>query len=219
MSYKKSHLSILFLFLVFFSNCQENILLNKKEIQYLSQNKNLNVAIYINYPPYQFINSNGNIEGILLDFLNVLENKLDYKFKRKYYHNWQNLIKDAEANKLDVILEIQKTDDREKYLNFTDPIFIGNHVIITKNNSPLNSIKDLQDKTVAVVDEYPIEEHLTKNHPKLNLVTYRNETDGLNAVSNGEIDAFIALKSSLNYFIKKEDIKNLSFKESIDFKN
>ena len=178
----------------------------------------LTVAIFIYYPPYQFVNEDGNVDGILIDYLQVLEDKIGYKFKKKVYSSWQMLMSEAQKGNIDVILEIQNTPERRDYLTFTKPIFFGDHVIVSKEGSGINTIKDLKGKRVSVGEEYSVEEHLRKKHSELVLVPKINEKSCLEALLADEVDAFIGLKSIANYTIKKEDFTNLKINSPINFK-
>ncbi|WP_420572707.1 response regulator [Kordia sp.] len=202
-----------------FVSCNKDASLSKKQRAYLEANPDLNVGIYINYPPYEFVNTNGEIDGILLDYFELLEDKIEHKFNKKFYTDWNSLVTSAEKGQIDIILEIQNTEERRKYLTFTKPIFVGNHVIITKTNSNINTLQQLKGKKIAVGRSYAIEEYLTKNYSDVTLILKKNEQEGLEAVVNSEADAFIGLESISNYLIQKEDIKGLVIKEPINYEN
>ncbi|MEM6721572.1 MAG: transporter substrate-binding domain-containing protein [Bacteroidota bacterium] len=200
-------------------SCNTNVSLSKKQQNYLDTNPNLNVGIYLNYPPYEFVNSNGEIDGILLDYFNLIEEKIAHRFDKKFYSNWNSLVNDAKKGEIDIILEIQNTEERRKYLIFTEPIFKGNHVIITQKDADIKTLTDLSGKKVAVGRNYSIEEYLTKNYPNIALILKDNEEQGLKAISANEVDAFIGLESISNYLIQKEDIKGLKIGQPISYEN
>jgi len=213
-------LRLLSLILVFFPlfNCQKESCLTKDQKKYLSNNPNLVIALFIYYPPYQFVNDDGNVDGILIDYLRTLEDKIEYKFKKKIFSNWQTLMSEAEKGNIDLILEIQNTSERRNYLTFTKPIFFNDHVIVSKKGSGYKNINDLKGKRIAVGDEHSIEEYLRSKHPKLILVPLVDEKASLQALSSGEVDGFIGLKSVVNYTIKKENLTNIEINSSINFK-
>ena len=216
---KKIHALLVVFFALLNLSCYNQDVITESQQDYLSQRDNLSVAIYIYYPPYQFVNDQGNVDGILIDYLQVLEGKLNYTFKKKFYNNWKSLINDAKSGDIDVILEIQNTEDRRNFLTFTDPIFVGDHVIVSKSGNTISSIKELIDKKVAVGDGFSIQEYLNDNHPGLKLVPYLDEAECLKALSKGEVDAFIGLKSITNYTIKKQNLTNLEIQTPIYYKN
>ncbi|MFK7749005.1 MAG: transporter substrate-binding domain-containing protein [Kordia sp.] len=201
------------------SSCNTSVTLSKKQQKYLVANPDLNVGIYINYPPYEFVNANGEIDGILLDYFSLLEEKVTHTFDKKFYTNWNSLVNDAKKGKVDIILEIQNTKERRNYLTFTEPIFKGNHIIVTKSDSDINTLAQLAGKKVTVGKNYSIEEYLINYYPEIILLPKKNEEECLKSVLANEADAFIGLEAISNYLIQKEDFKNLSIKESINYAN
>lgn len=216
----KKTLRLLFLILVFLPlfTCQKESCLTKNQKEYLSQNPNLVIALFIYYPPYQFVNDDGHVDGILVDYLRTLEEKIEYKFKKKVFTNWQTLMSEAEQGNIDLILEIQNTPERQNYLTFTKPIFFNDHVIVSKKGSGFKNLNDLKGKKIAVGDEHSIEEYLRNKYPELVLVPLVDEKASLKALSSGNVDGFIGLKSVVNYTIKKENLTNIEINSSINFK-
>ncbi|WP_299887652.1 transporter substrate-binding domain-containing protein [uncultured Lacinutrix sp.] len=212
-----SYLFFFFLFLLY--NCDFKSHLSEKEKLYLSNNPDIIVGIYIYYPPFEFINENGQVNGILIEYFNKLESNIDHTFKKRYYNDWQQLVKDAKANKIDVILEIQNTEERRKYLDFTEPVFVGRHIILTEKNSTSTKISDLYNKKICVCEDYSIEEYLRKKYPNITRVLKPNEKACIDALLNNEVDAFIGLESAINYFITKDGISNLIIQGSIGYDN
>ncbi|WAC03200.1 transporter substrate-binding domain-containing protein [Lacinutrix neustonica] len=220
----KNHFYLLFTLLLLglsisLVSCASKTQLSQEEEKYLFENPNIPVGIYINYPPYQFINNNGEIDGILLEYFSKLEANINHTFKKKYYTNWQPLIEDAKNNKIDIILEIQSTEERRQFLTFTEPIFTGSHVIVTKHNDKEITIKDLKGKRVSVGAHFSIEEYLIKNYPDIILVPKPNEEACLLALYNDEADAFIGLETITKYLIFKEGYKDLKVHGTVDYDN
>lgn len=198
-------------------NCNKQSLLSSEEQEYLANTPDLTVGLYIYNPPYSSVSTHGNVNGILLDYFELLENKINHTFKKKYYSNWQSLIQDAKDAKVDIILEIQKSEERLKYLTFTEPIFKGLNVIITKNDSPLTNINKLAGKKVSVVDDYAVQEYLKKTHPEIILIPHINEYNGIKALRDNEVDAFIGIESTANIIIKNQDYTNLKIQDKLKY--
>ncbi|WP_346883912.1 transporter substrate-binding domain-containing protein [uncultured Algibacter sp.] len=211
-------LALCFIIISFFS-CSNNKLLNNKELEYLKQNKTLSVGICINYPPYGFLNKNGEIDGVLIDYFKLIEDNIDYKFELKLYPNFQDLLADGKVGRVDVILDIQDTPERRAFFNFTPPIIKGNHSIYTQKNSNLENIKDLNGKKVAVGKNFSIQEYLEKNYPEIILVPLINENACLKALANNETDAYIGLETITSYYIKKEAHTNIELKGAVNYEN
>lgn len=215
----KNHLLLLFylVLLCFNFSCDSKTQLSEEEQLYLSNNPEITVGIYIYYPPYEFINENGQVSGILIEYFNKLENNIGHTFKKKYYNSWQQLLNDVKTNKVNIVLEIQDTKERRKYLNFTEPVFLGRHIILTKNDSQDKKVTDLYGKKVCLCESYSVEEYIRNKHPDIIRVLKPDEQACINALSNNEVDAFIGIESAINYFLTKEGQSNLKIQSALKY--
>lgn len=196
--------------LLFFS-CKEEYRLTKKESDILKNKTELKVAVFPYYAPYQFINDQGEIDGIFIDMLQLLETKNNIKFKKIYYNNWEDLIKDARAQKIDMILEIEKSKSREVYLNFFEPIFESQLVIAqNKNIKKITSLENFGNLKMVLPSKYSIIEKLKSKYPSMNISIEANDAECLKQINNGNYDAFVGPAAVVKYFIKKEKLQNVT---------
>ena len=202
-------LSAIILLLSF--SCSNTVDLSTEEKQWLSDTKEVKVGLFPYYPPYQFINEQGEIDGVFIDYLNELESKIGYKFKRVQYKDWLELIEDSKSSNLDIVLEIQKTESREEYLNFYAELFKSAQVIVTKKElSNINSIKDLIGLKVVVPKEYSIHQILRKKYPDLTIMNLTDDQECLEAVASGKADAYVGPKAVANFNIRKLNLNDLN---------
>lgn len=191
-------------------SCDQKTNLTLEESNYLKNNSDLKVAVFPYYAPYQFINEQGEIDGIFIDFLKIIEQKNNIKFKKVYYSNWNEVLVDTKNNKIDLILEIQQTKSRSEYLNFFEPLFESQLVIAqNKNIAKINSLENFGNNKLVLPNNYSIVETLKLKYPKLNIFTEANDSECLKKINNGQYDAFVAPSAVVNYFIKKEKLDNV----------
>ncbi|SHI62055.1 response regulator [Aquimarina spongiae] len=209
----KKPLTTLLAFSIFFGliSCSKSTsVLTPEEEQWLQEKENISVALFPYYAPYQYIKDTNKIDGILIDYLQLIEEKIDYKFERRIYYNWEQVIRDAKNDNLDIILEIQKTPDRDPYLNFYSQLFKSQHVIVTRKDSDLGSkIKNYYNKTVVVPKDFAIDDILRANEKKLTLSNEIDDLTCLKQVSNGVYDAYIGPIAVANYLISTKNLDNL----------
>lgn len=215
----KKHIYLLlgFIFLFCATSCSKLTILSSEEKEYLQTNDSINVAVYPYYPPYQFKNSQGEMDGIFIDYLELIEKKINYNFKKVYYNDWSELIEDSKSNKIDLILEIQQTKDKESFLFFYPPLFESKHVIVQRKNEV--QIKDLTNfgsRSLVLPDQYSIVEKIQKKYPNIAIGFEENDLDCLLKVNNGEYDAYVGPKAVIYYLINKNNLKNLTLSSEID---
>jgi len=215
----KIYFSIFVVFAFLFS-CNNSEIITEKERDWLLRHPNLVVGLSPNAPPYQFINEKGEISGIFIDFLAIIENRIDYKFSKIYESDFSKLLASTKDSTVDVVLEIQATAEREKFLNFSPALLSHNHVIVTrKNQQNISSVEDLRDKNIAVVNMYAVEEFLSRNYPDYKLIPLFDDVVCLRAVSTGEADAFICQQAVATFYIENQGISNLKIAGEINYAN
>ncbi|WP_299526574.1 transporter substrate-binding domain-containing protein [uncultured Lutibacter sp.] len=213
-------LGLIYSLLFFLISCNNSDIITRSEKEWLKQHPNLVVGLSPNAPPYQFVNEKGKISGIFIDFFSIIEKRIDYKFKKVYESDFAKLLNDTKEGNVDVILEVQQTDEREKYLNFTSFLLSHNHVIITSvSQQEIISINDLKDKKIAVTNLYAVQEYLSKKYPEYKLIPFSDDIACLRAVSTGQADAFVCQQAVATYYIEKEGISNLNIAGEINYTN
>ncbi len=200
---------ILFISMSLFS-CSRKEILTPEEKEWLANNPEISVGFFPYYAPYQFIDDSGKINGVLIDYLHLLENKIGYNFKRKLYTNWEQLLDNTKNKKIDVVLEIQQTVEREQYLKFYSQLFESNYSIVTlKTLENGMELEDFRNKIVSVPKDYGIHEILRNQDSYLTIKTELNDISCLKKVNDGIYDAYVGPKAMANYLIKTENLQNV----------
>lgn len=215
----KKLLYISFAFALVSGSCSKStILLSDQEKRWLQDNDSITVGVFPYYAPYQFINENEKIDGILIDYLSLIEKKTGHTFQRKLYTNWENLLNDAKNNKVDIILEIQQTSNRDSYLNFYSQLFESSHTIVTRKDVNYGErLENYYDKIITVPKDYGIHEILKEKEKNLNISTEIDDISCLKQVLAGKYHAYIGPKAVANYLIKTENLDNLKIVSEIKY--
>jgi signal transduction histidine kinase/CheY-like chemotaxis protein len=212
--------ALLFALLFGIYACNTSPVLDKNDREWLKQHPNLTVGILSNSPPYNYLNNDGQFVGIFVDFLSLIESRLNYRFVKVFELDGQQLTDDFRKGKLDIVVPLQETEVRKKYLNFTPSLVSYPHVIIVRNsNIEITTINDLAGKKVSVIDTYSIQEYLVKNYPKLIIIPQIDCVTCLREVSSGGADAFISQQGMAFYYAEKEGISNLMVSGKINYNN
>ncbi len=208
---------ILFFIAFVFTSCSQKKVINEEQKEWLQQQDSITVAMYPYHPPYQVTNKKGNIEGIFSDYLELIEQKIGYTFHEKIYATWPAVMEDIRKEKIDIIVEIHPTKNREEYLNFYGFLFESPHVIVNNTNN-LHGLKvsDYYNKTIVLPKEYAIVEILKQKYPKLNISTEEDELTCLQQLNAGKYDAYIGPKSVVHYEIETKNLENLKIVAQTD---
>jgi len=174
--------------------------LTEQEKDFLKNHPIITAHNEADYPPYNFIES-GEPKGFSIDYLNLLAKRLGIKVNYISGHSWAEYMEMAKNNKIDIMLNIMRTPYRESFLNFTQP-YAGTRKAIFTNDSNINTLRDLDNKTVSVIKGYFMQHFLEAYHPDIKLKLEKNARDCISSVKNGSSDATVGSSGIMNYLMK-----------------
>lgn len=164
--------------------------LNASEQDFLKKNTELSLCVDPDWLPYEKINAQGQHIGLVSHYMFLLETRLDITFKLVKTKNWgetQTLYREGQC---DIVSALNKTSQREQYLNFTQPYIKSPAVLILNEaNEQYKQLSDLKGKTLGMVKGYVYDLKLREQYPDIKIDYFPNMTIALQKVSSGEIDA------------------------------
>jgi PAS domain S-box-containing protein len=144
------------------------------------------------------------------EVVELLSQRLNAKMEVMPNLSWDGVIQKAKVRELDILPCVTETPERAQFLNFTRPHLSFPVVVITLDNAPfISGLHDLYDKNVAVVKNYFTQDLLEREYPDIDLVLPKTALEALEAVSTGQVDAFVDNLVTASYLIKKHLFTNL----------
>jgi PAS domain S-box-containing protein len=184
--------------------------LTRDEQKWLAKHKAIRIAYDGSLPPYSFVNDQGKIDGIAVEIMDILSQRLAINFKTYPDSNWSKLYRAISKRKVDMIATMVNRPDRAKWFSFTKPYLTKSLVIVTKqDNTSINNRNDLGDKKVAVVQGYQYADQVGNEFPTVKLDKVRTMLDSLKKVNDGLVDAAILFVGTANYLQAKHKFGNL----------
>ncbi len=183
---------------------QSGIHLTQEERDFLKAHPVITAHNEADYPPYNFI-KDGKPQGFSIDYLNLLAHKLGIKVRYVSGHTWAEFMEMAYHNKIDVMLNIMRTPEREKHLNFTQP-YAGTKKAIFTNDATVQTLRDLEGKTVSVVKDYFMQHFLEAYHPGIILRLEKDARSCIESVKNGRSDATVGSSGIMQYVMKDSQL-------------
>ncbi|MEN8122330.1 MAG: transporter substrate-binding domain-containing protein [Bacteroidota bacterium] len=104
-----------------------------------------------NYPPYSFIDENGNEAGYDVDVINAIAELtgLDIEFS---FENWDSTLTKLKTGEVNIIASIVYSAEREKVYDFSFPLHTEYYGIFAKKSTTINDINDLELKIPAILE-------------------------------------------------------------------
>jgi ABC-type amino acid transport/signal transduction systems, periplasmic component/domain len=164
------------------------------------------------FKPYCYLDENGKPVGYEYEVLSAINKQLpQYKFEFQTL-DFQNILLSLQSKKIDIAAhQYEKNSEREqKYLfgkeSYTTFIL---RIVVSKKRNDINSIKDLDGKTVQVSpganEAYVMEQYNKSHENKIKLVyadSGANPALVVQNIENGRIDAFISIKRIVESYNK-----------------
>ncbi|WP_052502504.1 transporter substrate-binding domain-containing protein [Halarcobacter anaerophilus] len=200
-------LSIITLYLTAKDNI--NINLTQEEKAFLKAHPVLKINNSLNYPPFNY-NQNGIAKGFSVDYMNLLAKKLGIKIKYITGPTWNQFIKMLKEDKLDAIINIVKTKQRAKEIDFSLIYHTeANTIYVRKGDETVDSLEDLNNKTLILIKSSFVQESIKKYYPNIKQILVDNILEAITKLSKGEGDAIIGKKNVFDYIISKNEISNI----------
>ncbi len=183
---------------------QLSINLTKEERNFLLKHPVITAHNEVDYPPYNF-NEDGKEKGFSIDYLNLLATRLGIEIKYISGYSWTEYMQMARNNKIDVMLNIMRTPQRESFLHFTQP-YAGTKKAIFTNASCIKTLRDLKGKTVSVIEGYFMQHFLEAYHPEIKLKLEKGARDCITSVKEGSSDATVGSSGIMRYLMKDNEL-------------
>jgi ABC-type amino acid transport substrate-binding protein len=162
---------------------QVKVALTADEQNWLNQHPVIRVHNEKDWPPFNYFEYDSP-RGLSIDYMNQVAEKLDIKVEYVTGPSWNEFLGMVKRKELDVMLNIVKTEDRMKYLLYTEPYIKNPNVIVSSEDNPYETIEALFGKTVAFPKGFFQEEVLTKSFPQIKRLPVENTLASLKAVSS-----------------------------------
>ncbi len=152
--------------------------------------ESLTIACYKDYRPYSYVNAQGKIEGVLIDFWRLWgeKNNVTLTFIPDHLTQSMERVKKGEA---DFMIGLFKSKEREDFLDFSNPIMDVHTNLYVREDLDLESIGDLTASTpVGVVQDDFVVSYLRTKHPNIKVKEFQGSKDVVRHAMAGEIKAY-----------------------------
>ena len=156
-----------------------------------------------NFPPMNVLDKDGNLTGFGCDLSDAVMKAVGRQVTHIHSPHWVQVLEWLDSGKADFIHDTGYTKDRDKFLDYSDPIIEMPEVIFVRPDQyDVTDIDSLKGKTVACVKKHITDLHLQK-FPEINRHVVKTPIEGLYELIAGKVDAFIYPKQIVLYLAQK----------------
>ncbi len=184
------------------------LVLSEAEKAYIESAPVITVAIDPEYAPFEFYEDEVP-RGLTIDYLNLLSAHTGLTFEYVYYPTFKAILEAVYTGEVTMTGGAIRTEDRMPHMHFTDSFYTNYDVVLVRSDFGDISEEALEALPTGVIEDYSVNAYLLEAYPDIDLTTYPNITDGLKALSFGEIDAFVTDFSQAAYYIYKYGYHNI----------
>ena len=185
-----------------------------------AEGKEYKVAMNAQFPPFESMNSSGQIEGFDVDVMNAIAKEEGFKVT---YHQqaWDGIFASLKAGDNDILISgITITDDRKKEMLFSEPYYKITQVVLVPQGKNIASVEDLKkmDKvgvTIGTTGDLAAQKILGATSEKI--IRLENLPLMLKEVETGAVDAVISDSAVVADYVKKKGDKGFTMVEVPDF--
>ncbi|MBO1923939.1 diguanylate cyclase [Thiomicrorhabdus sp. 6S3-12] len=187
-----------------------HIHLTEEERTYLKENPVIRIANDIDWAPFEFIDSQGNYQGLAADYLRQLEKLLNIRFEPVQNLSWNQVIEKMQNGELDMFSCAVATDARKRYAKFTSPYLSFPMVALGKESLDyIQGIDQLNGQTIAVVKGYASFDYLQQHNPQIKILEVQDIEAGIRAVQEGQALAYFGNLAAISHKLKQLGDLNL----------
>ncbi len=161
------------------------------------------------YPPYEFIDSSGMPAGYNVDLMRAIARVMGLDVEIRL-GPWAEVRGDLEKKKIDMLLGMYHSPERDRLVDFSVPHTIIHHTIFVRKGSAIKSLKDLHDMQVIVQKGDIMHDYAVENNISRHLILADSQIDALRSLSSGKYDAALLAESQGLYNAKKYSLMNIT---------
>lgn len=140
------------------------------------------------FAPFEFTNSDGELVGIDMDLLRAIAKDQGVEVEIRQL-GFDAAVQALQSNQVDAVMAgMSITDERKKTFDFSDPYFTSGIQLGVLDSSDVQSLDDLDGKTVAVKTGTQGQTFAEENQEKygFKVTPYQDTTDMVDAVKAGQ---------------------------------
>ncbi len=151
----------------YFQTFRDKVPLTQAERQWLNQHQQIRVGVMSNWRPVEFVDEKGEPAGITTDVLTLLNQRLESQFVPTPYSDWELLLDDFKAGKLQMVANISDLPERRSFSAFSTDYWTLQWIMVGKHDAQFDAkVAQMRAQRIAIMREYQFVKQLKKDFPQ-----------------------------------------------------
>ena len=161
------------------------------------------------YPPYEFIDKDGNPAGYNVDLTKAIAEVMGMKVTFRF-GSWSDMRSGLLQSRIDILQGLSYSADRARSVDFSPPHTIVHHAIFARKESkPVKNLEELKGKKVIVFKDGIMHERLKQLGFSKDLILTPTPAEALRLLASGEHDYAVVAMLPGMYLIRELRLSNL----------
>ncbi len=161
------------------------------------------------YPPYEFINENGDPDGFNIDLIKAIMHELQLSYDIKL-DNWTVVLDKLKKEQIDLITGMVYTPERALSYSFGSASSVLHQNLICRKSENYSDIKSLNGKTIIVQREDIAHDLIKKWKLDEHVILVDNMIDGLSMLNEGIGDVAMCNNALARMIVIRKGLSDLN---------
>jgi diguanylate cyclase len=185
-------------------------LLTPEEQAFVSKHPVLLFAPERDFPPFSFVDSQGQHRGLSADVLDLVQQHTGLKFQAVAAGDRSTNLDRLKRREVDLLTSLRPTTEREAFVSFTSAYVSSPAVILRRRGDHrTGDVRKMGGEHVAVDRSSAAETFLHDTAPSLQLVEVDVAAQGLRDLVFGEVDAAAVNLATASYIIERDRLSGI----------
>lgn len=174
----------------------------------LAESKNYIVGTNPEFPPFEYVNDQGEVAGIDVDIINAIIGAMDPTATVSIESmDFDALIPALASGKVDIVIAgMTATDERRQSVLFTDPYYDATQkIIVPVEGATVTCEADLEGKKIGVQLGTTGDLYVTDNFPTADVQRFNKGMDAVQDLISGRLDAVVIDSAPAAVFVSQTE--------------
>lgn len=162
-----------------------------------------------NYPPFEFLDSNGQPQGYCVDLTRAIARQMGLSIDI-HLGPWTRVRADLDRREIDVLQGMYYSQARDRSFDFSPPHALIQHVIVVRQGTPPpNDMQDLAGKSILAQSGDILHDLAVEHGYEKQLILVENQEEALRRLAAGKGDCALVARVPALYWTEKHGWSNL----------
>ncbi len=185
-------------------------LLTAEEQAWVAKHPVLLFAPERDFPPFSFVDSQGQHRGLSADVLDLVQEHTGLKFQAVAAGDRSSNVDRLKRHEVDLLTSLRPTAEREQYIAFTSAYVSSPAVVLRRRaDHRAGDLSRMGGQRVAVDRNSAAEDFVRRTYPDVVLVEVDFAAQGLRDLVTGDVDACAVNLATASYVIERDRLGGL----------